>query len=249
MMFFVGLLGVAIGSFLNVLIDRIPKGEDIVWKPSYCDYCKKRLRWFELIPLISFIMQRRRCTRCRKRLSWQYPAVELATGIGFVLLYWHHPDSLLRLFAYSLILCCLLVLFVIDWKHMILPDSLLGMVLGTTIILGVFLPPSDRFTHVGSAVASGVLFLGLWAITRGRGLGFGDVKLVTVLGLLLGYPHTVIAWYAAFLTGAMWGVILMIRRHASMKSRIAFGPFLIAGAAGAIVWGDTIWRWWVRVSV
>ena len=105
-MFFVGLLGVAIGSFLNVLIDRIPKGEDIVWKPSYCDYCKKRLRWFELIPLISFIMQRRRCTRCRKRLSWQYPAVALATGIGFVLLYWHHPDSLLRLFTYFLLPAC-----------------------------------------------------------------------------------------------------------------------------------------------
>lgn len=236
MTFLFFLLGSAVGSFLNVVIDRLPMGQDIVWKPSHCDFCKKKLRWFELIPLFSFILQQGRCLRCRHRLSWQYPIVELVTGISFVYLYPHVLSIL--------IFCCLLVLFIIDLKHMILPDSVVGLLLLLTVILGIPMSFDLKRIHIISAIASGVSFFTLWAITRGRGLGFGDVKLVVVLGLLLGYPNIVVALYIAFLTGAGVGVILMMIRSATMKSKIAFGPFLILGAALSYVWGDVVWAWW-----
>lgn len=239
MTFLIFALGAAVGSFLNVLIDRIPKGEDIVWKPSHCDYCKKNLRWYELIPIVSYTLQRGRCLRCRKRLSMQYPLIELVTALGFV---WLFPN-ILHLAIYS----AMLVLFVIDWKHMILPDVLLWIVLAVGVLLGIPLPSALRINHILAGVFSATGFLVLWLVTRGRGLGFGDVKLVGVLGLLLGYPATIISLYVAFLTGALYGVILMIISHANMKSRIAFGPFLIVGTLVGFLWADAIWEWWVRI--
>lgn len=237
MTFLVFALGAAVGSFLNVLIDRIPKAEDIVWKPSHCDHCKKKLRWYELIPIVSYTLQRGHCLRCRKRFSMQYPLVELVTAIGFVLLY----PNIFHLIIYS----AMLVLFVIDWKHMILPDMFLSVVLVAVILLGIPLSPADRWIHVVTGISSGVGFFVLWVVTRGRGLGFGDVKLAGVLGALLGFPLTIVALYTAFLTGAIWGVILMVRKRASMKSRVAFGPFLIGGAAAALLWGETLWKLWL----
>lgn len=227
-MFFVGLLGAAVGSFLNVLIDRIPRGEDIISKPSHCDFCKKRLRWFELVPLVSFVFQRGRCRRCSKKLSMQYPLVESATAIGFVLFTPH----VLTLAVF----CALLVIFVVDLKHQIIPDSMTGIVFFAAIARG------PGIGEVISGAVAGMSFYALWRVTRGRGLGFGDVKLAAALGLVLGYPHILIGLYTAFLTGALWGVILMITRRAGMKTKIAFGPFLVLGWTVSELWGDELLR-------
>ena len=236
MRFLMFVLGLTVGSFLNVVIDRIPKGESVIWNASHCDHCKKRLRWFELFPVFSFILQRGRCTRCRKRLSLQYPLVELLTAVGFVYLY---PD-----FLAILIFSCLLVLFAVDMKRMILPDAAL-VVLGIAILVGSFaISPSERLTHACAGIGAGLGFLSLWLVTRRQGFGFGDVKLVTLLGLFLGYPLIIIALYIAFLTGAIVGVILMMSHRAKLKSRIAFGPFLIIGAVSASLWGENMLRWW-----
>lgn len=244
MSFLVFVLGLVIGSFLNVLIDRIPRGENIVWKPSHCDYCKKPLRWFELIPVLSFLLQAGRCRRCHKALSFQYPGIEIVTGIGFVLLFVLIPQSLPFLLLSAGLFSIGLVIFFIDIKHMIIPDSLLVVLLVLLVFVGISLSPAERFTHVVWGVGSGLGFLALWLITRGRGLGFGDVKLATIIGLTLGYPFTIIALYIAFLTGAGVGVILIMSHRAGMKSRIPFGPFLIIGAASSMVWGTQILAWW-----
>lgn len=244
---FAFLSGLAIGSFLNVVIDRVPRGEDIVVKPSHCDYCKQRLRWYELIPLLSYLLQGGRCRRCHKRLSWQYPLIEFITGVGFVSVYLLGFTSLLDLVMKCAIFAAGLVIFMIDRKHQIIPDSMLIGILLATVVLALPLSGADRLTHVITAVSCGGFFLALWLGTKGRGIGFGDVKLAFVLGLLLGFPGALIACYVAFLTGAIWGVILMITHKARMKSRIAFGPFLLLGIVVSHVFGAAIWAWWLGI--
>lgn len=223
---FLFLLGISVGSFLNVLIDRLPKGQTI-WGRSQCDYCKKTLRWYELIPIVSYLMQGGRCRRCHRMLSVQYPLVELATGFGFILL----PNMF-----HLLIFCSLLVIFVADLKYQIIPDSML--------LLGVVGAIGEIWQNIGAGLLGALFFLLLWSITRGRGMGFGDVKLAGLLGLLLGYPRIVIALYGAFLTGAAVGVILILRGKAKPKTKIAFGPFMIFGALLATIWGARILEWW-----
>lgn len=244
---FSGLVGIAFGSFLNVLIDRMPRGEDVVVKPSHCDYCKKPLRWFELIPLFSFLLQGGRCRRCHRQLSWQYPLIELVTGLGFAAVYSLGFTSVFDLSLRCAIFAAGLVIFMIDRKHQIIPDSMLVVMLLATVGLALPLSWHDRLVHVITSISCGGFFLALWLGTKGRGIGFGDVKLAFVLGLLLGFPGALIACYVAFLTGAIWGVILMIIHKARLKSRIAFGPFLLVGIVVSYVFGAAIWAWWLRM--
>ena len=237
------LFGLVVGSFLNVLIDRIPRGENFIWKPSHCDFCKKPLRWFELFPLVSFLAQGGKCRRCKKRLPMQYPLIELLTASGFVLLLPYAGVTPLYYVLTLIIFSMSVVIFFIDLNHQIIPDGALIGIAIALLILAIPLPPALLLEHILAGVMSALGFFSLWVITRGRGLGFGDVKLVLLIGLLLGYPLTVVALYIAFLTGATTGVILIVTNRAKMKTRIAFGPFLIAGALCAIVLGERILAW------
>jgi len=238
--------GLLIGSFLNVVIDRLPRGESIVWKPSHCDHCKKPLRWYELFPVFSFLFLRGRCLRCKKQLSLQYPVVELLTAGGFLFISLTVAD-VGGMVPIMVIYSIFLALFVIDLKHQILPDELLIVLCMIIVYLGFHSGQAERIIGLISGVAAGSAFFLLWLITRGRGLGFGDVKLALILGLLLGYPAIIIALYIAFLTGALAGVILIVSHRAKMQSRIAFGPFLIIGAISAYVWGEQIWILWQKL--
>lgn len=242
-MWLAGLLGLAVGSFLNVLIDRLPKGQSVVWGRSHCDFCKKTLRWYELIPVLSFVVQRGRCRRCRKKISWQYPIVELVTGIGFAFLFFYFSDSLIRGFAYSFIFSSLLVMFVADLKYQIIPDSMVVMGVIGILLQGQAFDARQGLALWLSACAAAAFFMLLYVLTRGRGMGLGDVKLAFLLGLLLGYPGIIIGLYAAFLTGAGAGVILMMAKRKTWKSRVAFGPFLIIGAVITLVWKTQILAW------
>lgn len=235
------ILGLCVGSFLNVLADRLPREESVFWGRSHCDWCKKPLRWFELIPVISFLIQRGRCRRCHKPLSIQYPLVEIVTGLGFAYLY-PNPVNII-------IFSTFLVLFISDLKFQILPDSMI--VVGSIAALGsLLLYPASRpllVTNVLTAVGSFAFLYILWAVTRGRGMGFGDVKLAFFMGLFLGYPMIIIAFYTAFLTGAAVGVILILGRKKSWRSKIAFGPFLILGTAVGFLWGHHILALWQKM--
>lgn len=238
--FLLFILGLAIGSFANVLIDRTPKGEDVFTFPSHCDFCKKPLRWYELIPVISWVIQGGRCRRCRHQLSVQYPLVELSTGVAFVLLYQVFSSTLPIFLSSYLIFLSLLVIFVADLKYQIIPDSMVVLGLLGSLLQGVALQ------SWASAVGSSLFFLLLSIITRGRGMGLGDAKLAFLLGLILGFPKIVIALYAAFLTGAGVGVILILTGKKKLKSKIAFGPFLIVGTVVAILWGEKITQSWQK---
>ncbi len=225
---FLFILGLAVGSFANVLIDRLPQGESILWGRSRCDFCKKTLRWYELIPIVSFLIQKGRCRRCGKKLSVQYPLIEFVTALGFVLLYPHG-------IAFYILFMSLLVIFVADLKYQIIPDSMIVLGIIGTLWNGM---------HVVSAVGSFAFLYLVWAITRGKGMGFGDVKFAFLMGLVLGFPGVVIAFYIAFLTGSFAGVILMMSRKKTWKSKIAFGPFLVIGTVAAWIWQPQLTALW-----
>ncbi len=251
-MLVVFLLGLCLGSFANVLIDRLPRGLDVIGGRSRCDRCKKTLRWFELIPLLSFFMQRGRCLRCHKPISIQYPLVELITAIGLLYMYIYYSYSLPLVVAYSLIFFSLLVIFVADGKYQIIPDSMIvagviGVVMKGMSHIGTTSLMADVQNRLLSGLGASVFFLLLWRITRGRGMGLGDVKLAFLIGLFLGYPLTVVSLYLAFLTGAVVGVILMIAGQKSLKSRIAFGPFLVAACVEVFLWSEVFLSLWKRL--
>ena len=243
-LFFVGL---CVGSFVNVLADRLPMGEDVLVSRSHCDYCKKILSWYELIPVLSYILLQRRCRHCHKVLSFQYPFIELITGIGFVAIALMFGMYTGLFVALSVVFAMSLVILVADFKYFIIPDVTL-LVMG---LVGLFalttLPFQDVKIHLLSAVLSFVGFLFLYLFTKRKGMGFGDVKLAGVMGLLLGFPNIIIALYTAFLTGAMVGVILMIVGKAKMKTKVPFGPFLIIGMVVSFVYGLPIYNWWMKL--
>lgn len=238
--------GTVAGSFLNVLIDRLPAGETVIFGRSVCDHCRKPLRAWELVPIFSYLVLGGRCARCRKKLSIQYPVIEALTGILTVFLYLRFGRDPFGFLAVVGIAYTLLVIFMTDIKEQIVPDSMI--IVGSLCVL--FL----RF-HLGQGFISGflsgtvasMLFFLLWLVTRGRGLGFGDVKLVFYLGFLTGFPGVVISLYAAFLTGAFTGVILILTGAKTLKSKVAFGPFLIFGTVIALLYHTAILQWWKGV--
>ncbi|MBP9814637.1 prepilin peptidase [Candidatus Woesebacteria bacterium] len=242
------IIGLAIGSFLNVLIDRAPLDESILWGRSHCDYCKKPLRWFELIPLFSYMAQGGRCRRCHKSLRLQYPIVEGVNALLFGVIAWQFGPivsviDLVGLFGLLFFASAALSIVVADSLYQLIPD---GSIMLIFISAGMRLAsaPSEIIANLMSAVVAYAIFYFLWWITRGKGMGFGDVKLAGVLGLFLGFPDTILAFYIAFLTGAVVGVILILGRRAGMKTKIAFGPFLIFGAIATLLFSQPIYRLW-----
>lgn len=242
--FLIFIFGLALGSFLNVLIDRLPNGESIWWGRSHCDHCKKTLRWYELIPILSWIIQGGKCRRCRKSLSIQYPLIELITAVILVYIYLQTPNPPIVLSSYLIVLS-LLVIFLADLKYQIIPDSMIITgVVGTLLLIFTMNYELSTMNLLLSALSASAFFFLLWLITRGRGMGFGDVKLAFLMGLFLGFPKIIIALYAAFLTGALVGVILILAQNKSLKTKIAFGPFLIWGTLVAWFWGERIVAIW-----
>lgn len=237
------MLGAAVGSFLNVCIFRIPAHENIVSKRSRCMQCGNVLKWYELIPLLSFCMQRGKCRHCRCRLSFQYPFIELANGILFV---WitavkgFHLTSLL----YCLCASVLIVISVIDIRTMEIPFGLNLCI----FFLGIVMLLSDlEHWHeyfIGFFAVSGFFFL-LRLLTRGRGMGGGDIKLMAAAGLLLGWKNIVLAMVIGCITGSCIHLFLM---KAVKKDRVlAFGPYLSWGIAAVMLYGDRILNWYLEL--
>ncbi|MBI1863443.1 prepilin peptidase [Candidatus Microgenomates bacterium] len=223
--------GLAFGSFLNVLADRLSM-EQTIGGRSHCDYCKKTLRWNDLIPVISYVLLKGKCRYCHKKLSVQYPLVELVTGVVFVLSWYYSPFTLpiLRIFSIALS-SVLLVILVADLRYQIIPDEMQVALVGIAMLMILF--SGATLTGILLRLGEGILvmlpILILFLLTRGRGMGFGDVKLAFGIGVLLGVYRGGLALYIAFLTGAIVGVGLLASRRTKMKNKIAFGPFLVVG--------------------
>jgi prepilin signal peptidase PulO-like enzyme (type II secretory pathway) len=245
---------------------------------SLCPSCRHGLFWKDLIPVFSFLFLKGHCRYCKKRISVQYPLVELATGIIFFLIFnnfinLEHTLYLARanfvvylnLSFLFYIASSLIVIFVYDLRYYLIPDKVL---LPTIAIIFIFrFLEFLNFSHwdlirnlkleiwnsaaisnfiLAAIIASG-FFLIIFLISGGRWMGFGDVKLAVLLGLLLGLPNILVALFLAFFSGALMGTILMVLKKKNLKSEIAFGPFLIAGTFIALLWGSEIINWYLKI--
>jgi len=242
-----GLLGLLIGSFLNVVIYRVPRGESIVSPGSHCPICGHALRAWELIPVVSFLIQKRQCRNCQTPISWRYPAVELLTGILFFLtasLSFEatlHPARLLLNLSFVAVL---IALSFIDLDTFRLPDVLTLPLLGLGL-LGAFLIPGSPsgLESVLSAMGAGGIF---WTIARvyPQGMGLGDVKLVAAMGAFLGFPSIFLAVFVGSFVGAFIGIFLLFAGRKRFGQQIPFGPYLALGAIFALLWGTQISNWY-----
>jgi prepilin signal peptidase PulO-like enzyme (type II secretory pathway) len=240
--FIIFVLGICIGSFLNVAIDRIPSGESIAKGRSYCDHCKKTLRWYELLPIVSWVLQGGKCLRCKKTLSIQYPVIELITGLGFVYIVHTLPSSLIISISSFIIFSVLLVTLVVDLKYELISDVHMAIVFIATSILHYtsLQSISSVIPYLLAGLGASLLFFFFWAFSGGKAMGFGDVELAFILGFLAGFPAIVFGLYIAFLTGAVLGVILILKGNKTLKSHVPFGPFLIAGTGIAMLYSVQI---------
>lgn len=260
------ILGMCFGSFVNMWeyrlavkyghIKRLKNGSINVNKNrSFCDGCGKQLKWYENIPIFSWLIQKGKTKCCHKRLPVSYPVVELISGLLFLIFFLIIKDNYLvissPLFVFNLLIGWLMLVFlmlstVFDCKYMELPDfSTIFMCLGA-IAYNHFNSVLSWQNLVAALGASGFLFL-LYVLTKGKGMGFGDVKLVIFTGLLLGGAKSILAFYMAFISGAIIGIVLIIFKKAKRDSAVPFGPYLIFGTLMAWWCGDLmlnlIYKW------
>lgn len=248
--FAIGLLGLLIGSFLNVVIYRVPRDESIVRPGSHCPHCDASVRSWQNIPVVGWLLLRGRCASCAARISPRYPLVEALTAAMFVAVTVRFGLSAL-LPAYLYLTAIAIALAAIDFDVQRLPDSI---VLPSYVVGAVLLLPAGAFTHDWPAVVRGLLAMtGLFALyfalalAYPGGMGFGDVKLAGLIGLFLGWiswGSVVVATFGAFLLGGIVGVVLLLARRATRKSAIPFGPFMLAGAFIALFFAGTATSWY-----
>lgn len=264
---FIFLLGCIVGSFLNVVIDRLPAGQSIVYPPSHCPHCRHKLAFYDLIPLFSFFYLGGKCRYCKKKISWYYPLIEATTGALFVVTVILHPGvfgfSGVAYVIYLLfIISSLITIFFIDLKYGIIPFKIVVFAL-VIITLKYLLISFTCFRGIASVVPGGlamtsgcgvpflnylfsgvgvfIVFFILFLVTRGRGMGFGDVVFSLLMGYVLGFPKIVLGVYIAFLTGAIVSLILVVARRKKFKGGIIpFGPFLVTGTLVSLFWGQVI---------
>ena len=242
----VAFLGLAIGSFLNVVIHRVPRGESLVSPGSRCPACGHALRAADNVPVVSYLLLLGRCRQCRASISGRYPLVELATGTLFVLYYfvfgWTALLAVRLLFAAAMV-----ALFVIDLEHRLLPDriTLPGMVTG--LLASLLLPPGIRDALIGTLAGGGVL----WAIGEAyyrysgeEGMGGGDVKMLAMIGAFLGWQLVLVTLVFSSIAGAVTGVIVLAARRGSMKYALPYGTFLAIAAIVSSLYGDQIVGWY-----
>ena len=228
--------GLMVGSFLNCVIYRLEVDKSFLNGRSFCPYCKHGLAWHDLIPVFSFLILKGKCRYCHKKISWQYPLVELATALLFVSIVniFHFP-----FFIYHLIITCfLIVIFVYDLKHYIIPDKIIYSAIILLFLYNLFNTKYLILNTGFSAFGASGFFLLIYLISRGQWLGFGDVKLALLMGLYLGFPNILVALFISFFIGAVVGLILIARGKKTLKSEVPFGPFLITGTFIALFCGE-----------
>jgi len=254
------IFGLATGSFLNVLIDRLPKEQSIMGR-SHCDFCKHKLNGVDLFPVLSFIFLGGKCRYCRRKISWQYPLIEILTGISYVLIFnfqfkilnqfsifnFEFLIQLVRFVSYLGLVSSLIVIFFADVKYQIIPDSMQVIFFIFSLFIHIFSLKYFWNLEFGiwNFLISGVVvmlpILILYWLTKGRGMGFGDVKLAFVIGFSLGLKAGLLTLYGGFILGAIIGLILIIFKLKRLKSKIAFGPFLILGMIIILIWQKPIY--------
>lgn len=237
--------GLLIGSFLNVLIYRIPKNENIAIVRSHCMKCNYQLRWYDLVPLFSWISLGGQCRQCKEEISVQYPLVEAANGVLYVVVFYHYGLSIESL-LYCLLFSALLALSVIDFRTYEIPVGFNYFIL----ILGLIRLLTDLQNWstycIGFLAVSGFLYL-LILVSNGRYMGGGDMKLMAACGLLIGWKKIILAFFLGCILGS---VIHLIRMKVSKQGHVlALGPYLAVGIAIAVLYGEPFITWYFNAFI
>ncbi len=243
--------GALIGSFLNVCIFRLPKEESIVWPGSYCPHCKNPIKFYDNIPLVSYILLKGCCRHCHSAISFQYSLIEGITALASLILFMKFGLSLSYLF-YFLFVAALIVITVIDLYHQIIPDVISLPGIGVGLIASIIIPQMTFFNSLtGILLGGGSLFLVAtiyqWLFKR-EGMGGGDVKLLAMIGAFLGWKAVILTILLSSLVGSITGIIVMILKGKDFKYAIPFGPFLSFGAVVSLFYGENVIRWYLYVS-
>ena len=237
-------VGLLIGSFLNVVIYRLPAWEAVLKTRSHCLSCQRQLKWYDLVPLFSFVILAGKCRYCGKPIAFQYPLVEALTALILLALYLYFGLEF-AFFALALLSCCLLVIFFYDLNKSLIPDDVVYVAIFLAVLAAIGLKYQILDILLGLALGAGGLGI-LVLISREKWMGYGDVKLGAVLGLGLGYPQILVALFFAFILGSLVGGVLVATGKKTLKDSIPFGPFLISGFYLALFFGDKILGWyWV----
>lgn len=243
--------GMVVGSFLNVCICRLPKGESVVSPPSHCPQCDYRIRWYDNIPLFSYLLLRGKCRGCGMHISIRYPLVELLNGLLTLALFLRFGATLPFLVLF-LFCSALVVITFIDLEHQIIPDeiSLPGIVIG--FICSFFLPNISWLNSLlGILLGGGSLLLvayGYQWLTGKEGMGGGDIKLLAMMGAFLGWKSILFIIFASSLVGSLIGITIMLVQKKDSKLAIPFGPYLALGAVLYIFYGRQIIHWYLNVG-
>ncbi|MBU0534734.1 prepilin peptidase [Patescibacteria group bacterium] len=286
---FLFLGGALIGSFLNLVSDRLPKRKLIIFGRSKCDFCNKPLEPRNLFPIFSFLFQKGRCSFCKKKLSLYYPLSEILSGLLFIVAgyasrFFQVPSfaTLITFIFYAVVFSFYLIISLTDLKKCIIPDEVVYPAIGFTVLYILFSRAYDFLTmkkalsndqlgvylikvgylnsqlmfalkNLGLVLLGAVIiclfFMFLVWITKGRGMGWGDVKLGFLIGLVNGFPYGFEAIFFGFVLGALYSLILIISKRKTMKDTIAFGPFLIMGSVLTLLYGVRIFDWYTSIGM
>ena len=245
------IFGTFVGSFLNVCIFRLPAHQSVVTPSSHCLSCKHPIAFYDNIPLISFIILRGKCRKCKAAISYQYPLVELLSGFLSLIFVIKCGFLSLDYFVYFLFSAALLVITVIDIQHQIIPDiiSLPGIAVG--LVISFFVPHLTFLDSLIGAVAGGGILLlvagGYYLFTKREGMGLGDVKLLAMMGAFLGWKSILFIIMVASFSGTLVGITVMLLQKRDRRYAIPFGPFLSLGALSYLLYGRAIIYWYIQL--
>ncbi len=246
-----GLFGVAVGSFLNVCIDRLPAGGSLLHPPSHCPACQRRLAVKDLIPVFSYLWLRGRCRYCQAPIPRRVLWVELVSGLVFAFLWWQYGPTLklgIMLFYY----CLLAVILVIDLEHGLILNKIVypaaGIALILVLVMTIFTPERGFLKDITSALIGGGVGLAvllLVALIFRGGMGLGDVKMAGLIGIMVGFPGILTALLLAIVGGGLIAAILLLLRVKGRKGTMPFGPFLSLATMVTLIWGAELMNWYL----
>jgi len=239
------ILGTVFGSFFNVVGLRGPKGERFTNDRSYCPNCEKQLQWYELIPVVSYILLKGKCRSCQIKIRKLYPTIELLTGLFFAISYWRFQLTLNLLLA-LIVVSLAMIIVVTDITYSIIPNKVLLFFLPILVIMRIILPLDPWWSPIlGSIVGFGLLFL-IIVVSKG-GMGAGDMKYFGLLGIVFGFPQILLVFFLSTLYGAVVNGLLLLMKKVSRKSRVPFGPYISFAALTVIYFGEQIINWYLSL--
>jgi len=248
-----GLLGTAIGSFLNVVIDRLPAGGSLLHPASHCPACQRRLAPKDLIPLFSYLWLRRRCRYCEALIPQRMFWVELVTGAAFTFLWWQYGPTL-EMGILSFYYCLLATILVIDLEHGLILNKIVypatGIALVIVLVKAVFTPEGEIVGDIVNALIGGgvgLVFLFLVALIFRGGMGWGDVKMAGLIGIMVGFPGILTLLLLAIVGGGLVAAMLLALKLKGRKGTMPFGPFLSLATMATLLWGKELLDWYLQL--